>query len=229
MAKGKNVEMIKMNTPVCKGKFLYLNNPLEDADGQYPATYAATLVADPDEANELVDAINKLVDETYEKALVAKKDGKPVLKPAQKKTLVKKYPYEEEYIEDEETGEESPTGNLLIKCKQKAEVTRKKDGKTFHIRPRAFDRFGRQIDLDETMIFGGSTVQCNVTLIPWFIPATPAVGVKLQLNATQVIELSTGGGSDNAEDYGFQTEAMPEGMATGEDTGEAPQEDDVDF
>lgn len=87
------------------------------------------------------------------------------------------------------------TGNVVIKCK----VDNRDD---WDRKPKQFDASGNRIDKN---VGGGSILKANVQVYTWNVSSL-GVGVTLQPVAVQVIELNEFGGSDNAEDFGFEKE-----------------------
>lgn len=103
---------------------------------------------------------------------------------------------------DEET--EEPTGNVIFKFAMKASG-KDKAGKPWSRKPVIFDARGQKMTKNIPDIWGGTEGKVSFEAQPYFIPGTGAVGLKLRLNAVQVIELVSGGGRD-AEGYGFGAE-----------------------
>ncbi|WP_422049707.1 hypothetical protein [Shimia sp.] len=105
------------------------------------------------------------------------------------------------YDEDDE-----PTGEVEMKLTMKASGVVKKgprEGKKWSRKPQLFDALGRPIK-GEIAIWGGSEliISFSFTESGYFIPATGAYGIKLQLEAAQVVTLRQGG-ERSASDYGF--------------------------
>lgn len=110
------------------------------------------------------------------------------------------------YDEDEE-----PTGEVEMKFSMKAGGVVKKGpraGKKWSRRPDIFDAFGRKVPPSAGVeIWGGSEliIAFNFREDGYFIPATGAWGIKLQLDAAQIITLRQGG-ERSAEDHGFKAQ-----------------------
>ena len=105
------------------------------------------------------------------------------------------------YDEDDE-----PTGEVEVKFSMKASGVVKKgprEGKKWTRKPQLFDALGRPIK-GEIAIWGGSEliIAFSFTENGYFIPATGAYGIKLQLEAAQIVTLRAGG-ERSAGDYGF--------------------------
>lgn len=180
-------------TPKMLTRFSWVKQPDTKfkAEGEY--SVSAILPEDSPECKEFQAYLEEQVDFSYEQAM----DG---AKPAVQKKIQKVYPWTEE--EDDE-GE--LTGNIMFRFKQQANVTSKKDGKTYHIQPKVFDGKGKQIEGKAIPFIGsGSTVKVNFSPWPYFHAKDKEAGISLRLNGIQILNLVSGGGS--AEDYGFDAE-----------------------
>ncbi|WEM05508.1 ssDNA binding protein and ssDNA annealing protein [Ralstonia phage BOESR1] len=102
---------------------------------------------------------------------------------------------------DKETEEE--TGFVTFKFAMKA-GGKTKAGKEWSRKPVIFDAKGKKM-VKTPDIWGGTEGKVSFEARPYFIPGTGAAGLKLALNAVQVIDLKSGGGRD-AEGYGFGEE-----------------------
>ena len=105
------------------------------------------------------------------------------------------------YDEDEE-----PTGQVELKLTMKASGVVKKgprEGKKWTRKPDLFDALGRKI-AKPVEIWGGSELIASVSFDPdgYFIPATGVCGLKLGLDAIQIVTLRQGG-ERSADSYGF--------------------------
>lgn len=101
---------------------------------------------------------------------------------------------------------DEPTGEVEMKFSMKASGVVKKgprEGKKWTRKPNLFDALGRPIK-GKIDIWGGSEliIAFSFTENGYFIPATGAYGIKLQLEAAQVVTLRQGG-ERSAGDYGF--------------------------
>lgn len=74
-------------------------------------------------------------------------------------------------------------------------------------------------------IWGGTEGKVSFEVAPYFIPGTALAGIKLRLNAVQVIELRSGG-NKSAGEYGFGEE---EGGFDAESVAEQEQEEKDEF
>lgn len=118
---------------------------------------------------------------------------------------------------DKETEEE--TGYVLFKFAMKASG-KTKAGKAWSRKPVIFDAKGKPLTKAPS-IWGGTEGKVSFEARPYFIPGTGTAGLKLALNAVQVIDLKSGGGRD-AGGYGFGEEdgyEYDEADAAQEDSG----------
>ncbi len=105
--------------------------------------------------------------------------------------------------------------------KSTASGTNKKTGKAWKRTIPLFDAKGAPMRKD---VYGGSTLIVAFSASPWVNPKCE-YGVKLQLEAVQVIDLVSTGGQRSASGFGFGEE---EGYADdGETPSEMPGEDDA--
>ncbi|HWL80082.1 MAG TPA: hypothetical protein VNR89_03955 [Roseomonas sp.] len=115
---------------------------------------------------------------------------------------------------DKET--EEPTGEIEFKFARKASGEYKKGpkaGKRWQATVPLFDAKGRLIPThdkngdvrpDAPKVWGGTLARVSFEPSAYFIPGTGAAGLKLNLEAVQIIEL--GGGARSASSYGFGAE-----------------------
>lgn len=130
---------------------------------------------------------DKFFDET-KKSLIANKKG------AKAKELKSAPIVVEEY---DDQGNE--TGMVLMKGTADA-VGKRKDGSTFNREVHVFDAAGKRLK-KVPAVFGGSRLKMAVIAFPYYSAAANQVGISLRLEAVQIIELVSGGGS--AQSYGF--------------------------
>jgi hypothetical protein len=102
------------------------------------------------------------------------------------------------YSVDDESGE------VTFTFKMKASGVSKKTGKDWSRTPVFFDAKGAAIK-EAPKVGGGSTLRVNFEFFPYYTAAVGA-GVKLALEAIQVLDLVEFGGNRKASDYGFETE-----------------------
>lgn len=106
---------------------------------------------------------------------------------------------------DEETGEE--TGNVVVLVKTNAFVKDKRTGQEREKRIDFFDAKGKKMTADQVpSIGGGSRLKVAATMKAYYMAAHDTVGVTFYLNAVQVIDLVSFGGSRDASAYGFGEE-----------------------
>lgn len=173
--------------------------------------YKVTLILSQEEAEPLIAQLQPL----YDAAIEAGKEEFKGLKVEARKKLkqITEQPFfSEEY--DKET--EEPTGNLLFNFKMKASGVRK-DKTKWSRKPAIFDAKGKPL-LKVPDIWGGTEGKVSFEVSPYFIPGTALTGIKLQLNAVQVLELRSGSQRD-ASQYGF-------GAEDGYEAGDASEGDD---
>lgn len=126
----------------------------------------------------------------------------------------------------DEAGEE--TGRILVKFGMAASFKDKKTGQPKTMKPALFDARGNPL-VNPPQIGNGSVLRVSYTVGSYNTPQ--ATGIKLYLNAVQVIELVEFGGGGDAKGYGFdveedgfQTEASKNGFDAADD-GEEQSED----
>lgn len=134
--------------------------------------------------------------------------------------------------------QDNPTGEVEMKVSMKASGVVKKGpraGKKWSRKPQLFDALGRPIK-GQIEVWGGTEGIIAFSFDPegYFIPATGAYGIKLQLEAAQIVTLRAGGEKD-ASAYGFgaqeggfdasQYEAPKEGDEGDDDDGLGGGED----
>lgn len=175
------------------------------------------LKAEDETTEKFLAFLDGLVEESYTEAVnTLKKDGKA----AAAKQVKRRYPYKDEL--DKDTGEE--TGFIELNFSTQAVS---KDGKPRKMR--LFDAKGESISPDDVKVAGGSVIKVNFTPSNYYMAASKEAGVKLYLNAVQIIDLvEFGGGS--ASDFGFEEEEGYTYEANtaedfGEDLGEGEDEE----
>jgi hypothetical protein len=98
---------------------------------------------------------------------------------------------ERKAIRDNWVGE--PTGNLLFRCKLKAQFTGS-EGETITQAPVVvMADTGEKIDVP---VYSGSIVRVKGQIVPYTNTATGQAGISLRMKAVQVLELVSGGGGD---------------------------------
>jgi len=166
--------------------------------GEYYITVAVP--RDSKEFAQIQAFLTPLLDKASENA----KEG---AKPAEANKIISVAPWTPETDAD---GEE--TGRMKLRFKQQANVTRKSDGKVFHIQPLVYDTKGAQIMPTDIPVVGmGSNVRVSYEVSPYLQKGDPkrgvppASGVSLRLKAVQIVDLVNGRGA-SAADFGFGEE-----------------------
>lgn len=212
-------EIVRITTPTGRAVFPWLNS----ADTEYSdeGVFHVSLALDPsdDGVQEFLDTLDEMATAAYDKAV---KEAKP----AMKKKLVRAEPYVDEVVVDEETGEESETGCVLVKCKTKA-VFKSKSGDMMPRKIPFFDAQGKQLP-EVPSIWGGSLLKVNVTPADYMVASTKQAGVTCRINAIQIISLQGGGGADAAS-YGFGAEEGDYEAPSVDNAGGTDGGDDEDF
>lgn len=142
----------------------------------------------------LKELIDRLVDEAWDEHEIPAK---------YKKKASKIYPYEEE-VDDE--GE--PTGNLIFKFKQNAEI--EVNGEKRKVTIDLFDARKKKV---KSLVGNGSIVKMAFTTRPFGMVQGKdyIVGISLDFSAAQVLKLEAYGGG-NADSYGFGDEEDYDGV-----------------
>lgn len=169
----------------------------------------------------------KKIDAALEAAVENARAQFAELKPATRKKLGDisiNEPFEVVYDEDE-----NETGEVLMKFTMKAGGIVKKgprQGKRWARKPQLFDAKGKPM-LKAPEIWGGTVGKVSFSFITdgYFIPGTGATGIKLQLEAVQIIELVSGG-QRQGSDFGFEEEE--DGFEYDESQFEDEADDDSD-
>lgn len=226
-------KIVKMNTPLGVAKWPKLSEP-DYGTKDYPkpeGEYSVKLIFDESDP-KFVTFREKL--EAYMTPVEAMADEKFAdLKKAQRDKLgstTRNDLFTTLYDEDDE-----PTGEVEMKFTMKAGGVVKKgprEGKKWSRKPQLFDALGRPVK-GKIDIWGGSEliIAFSFTEDGYFIPATGAYGIKLQLEAAQVVTLRAGG-ERSAGDYGFgkqeggfdASEAASQNQNDGDDEGDGEDE-----
>lgn len=219
MAKAKKLKFV---TPIGEAVYPYLNKPdTADINGQpqRPAykvglrlsedSTAGTIQSGKASDETLRELIDRLVDEAWD----SKVDDIPA---KYKKKAQKVYPYEEEV---DAAGE--PTGTLLFKFKQNAEL-KMKDGSISKVTMNLFDAKGKRITSN---VGGGSELKVAFTHRDYGMVSGKDynVGISLDFSGVQVLKLEEYGGG-SAESFGFGEEEGYE--ASGDEPVAASDHDD---
>ena len=206
-----------------RGVFKYpaLNKP-DYGNEQFPkpnGEYKVQLILSEAEAQPLIEKLQPL----YDAAIAEGKEKFKELKVEARKKLGKVTEndlYATEY--DQET--EEPTGNLIFKFTMQASGENKKKER-WERKPALFDAKGKPLPKNAPAIWGGTEGKVSFEASPYFIPGTGAAGLKLRLQAVQVLELVTGG-QRSADAYGFGAEDGYEADDNNEEGDDAPFDTD---
>lgn len=185
-----------------RGVFVYpkLNEP-DYGTTEFPkpdGEYSVTLRLSHDEAEPLLKKLKPHLDAAYEAGREAFAKL-PVGTRKKLKDITENDLFKVEY--DRETEEE--TGYLLFKFTMKASG-KTKTGREWSRSPAIFDAKGKRMD-KVPPIWGGTVGKVAFEARPYFIVGSGAAGLKLSLNAVQIIDLVSGGGR-TADGYGFGEE-----------------------
>lgn len=195
---------VKLNAPMAVAKWPKLTEP-DYGTAEYPkpeGEYSVKLVWDETDP-AFIKFREKL--EPYSAAAEAKGRAEfAALKKPQRDKLgdLKINPlFTPVYDENDE-----PTGQVEMKLTKRASGVVKKgprEGKKWASKPDIYDALGRQIKT-KVDIWGGSEIIAAVSFIEggYFIAGTGICGLKLSLDAVQIITLREGGTRDAAS-YGF--------------------------
>ena len=185
-----------------KGVALYprVNKPDTkfDANGVYKVDLKLD-TENPEDA-KFIAGLDALHQEAFEAAVAeaVEKGEYKTEAAARKKVKQADLPYAT--IEDED-GED--TQFVKVRFKMKAKVRSKKTGETFELKPKVFDAHKQEMT-KVPAIYSGTILRVAYKPRHWYTKQLGA-GVKLQLEAVQIIELVSGSGGD-ADSYGFGDE-----------------------
>lgn len=218
----------KVASPIGVARHAYLNKPDHGQAGWYDevGNFKADLVVPKEEAQEFIDKFKELLDAQVAEIL-------PHLKGASKAKFKVRDLFEEgcpighDYDDDGET-----TGNVVIKFKSSASFTNKKTGEVVSLKPRIVDCTPKSEGgpfVVTKIVYGGSTIRLSCNMKPYY--HTNAVGVKLEINAVQVIKMAEYGNDNDDEGFddfegGFTASAPSKSM---DHPTEAPSSEEEDF
>lgn len=185
-----------------KGKASYprLNKP--DTKFDPNGVYKAPLLVDTDEqaGGEFKELLDDLADQAFEQAVkqAVEAGAYKTEALARKKVTRADLPYT--VVEDED-GEE--TSVIKVNFKMKAHVVTKK-GDEFDLKPKVFDAHKNELAKCPA-VYSGSILRVAFKPVFWYTKKLGA-GVKLQMEAVQIIELVSGSEGGDADSYGFGEE-----------------------
>lgn len=205
-----------------KGTFKYPR--LNEADTKFKdeGEFSVKLVLSKDDAEPLIAKLKPLHDEAVTKGKAAFKELKPDVKAKLAKKGIKNAVINAFYS-DEVDAEGNETGNVEFNIKRTASGVNKKTNKPWEIKSiPMFDAKGKKIAVNP---WGGTVGKVTFTVGDYFIAGTAACGIKLSLEAVQILELVQGG-EKSASGYGFEEEEGYEGSEGGDEAGEEPAGED---
>ena len=169
------------------GPFPSLTKP--DTKFNPDGEYKAQLIVPIEEAQGLIDEINKQYKEFYDK--VTEEERKKKRKPKlQLKEADKPYAIDED------------EGTVTFKYKLKS-LIKMKDGSEIKRRPIIYDSRGKEVSEVINIYIGqGSEVEISTLFYPWYTP-TLGVGISLQFNGVQVMKLENKSYTPDASSMGF--------------------------
>ena len=130
------------------------------------------------------------------------------------RSIVPYHPYLDE-VDDE--GE--PTGRVLVRFKQNAQITTK-DGRVINITIPIFDGRGTPLKSD---VYGGSVIKVAFSMRNTWMAKDKQAGIRLDMSAVQVLKLVEY--SKDAASFGFEVSDEPDEEAPWEDDGSEDQDD----
>lgn len=177
-----------------RGKSLYARVQTPDTRFDDTGVYHLDLLVEPKQAQPMIDLIQGVLDEFYDKNdAIAKalSQGRKVAKAS--------------------IYEEMQDGTYRFKFKQKAQI-KDKNGNVYDKHVAVFDAKVKPMDEE---IGNGSTVKVSYMCAPYYTPSTKTAGVSLRLVGVQVIDLVSFGDGDCGftEEEGFTAEESSEPTA----------------
>lgn len=202
----------------------YGTDAFPNPDGEFNTR----LVVDEETKDAFMEKLSPIIERAEE---VAEEEFKK-LKPAARKKLGEvSWNDLAEPLFDDET--EEPTGEYAFRFATKASGKNKKTGKPWKRTLPLFD--AKRKPLKVTSLWGGTEGKLSFNARPYFVAGTGVAGVKLYLEAAQILDLVQGGersasGYGFDEEEGFEKEEAPEDAFDDEDEGsdadEEAEEDD---
>ena len=174
---------VTLTTPLATAVYPRLNEP--DYKFDPSGTFSVTARVSAEEGQGLKDELDKMLDQHHQTLI--KERRKPNLKRAD---LTVKPAYDDDGNE---------TGELDFKFTMKPNVTTQ-TGKSWVQRPKLYD--SQMQGFNGPVIGGGSKIVVNFTPAPYYTAALGA-GLKLRLNAVQIVELEEYKKAGDVESLGF--------------------------
>jgi hypothetical protein len=224
MAEAKRPVRERLITP--KGVAVYPRLTTPDTKFNPEGVYSIRLRMSEEDAAEMMADLDARAQAAFDKA-VADNGGKTFkLVKGKKVELEKNDPYVRVLDEDGENF----TGEIEFSFSMKATFT-DKDKKVHKRKPGLADGKGKELKKAPN-IYGGSIVKVNYT--PSAYQINTAAGVKLYLNAVQILSLVSGGGgnmgfgAEDDADYSYEEDADSEDFGS-DDAGSTDGDDDDQF
>lgn len=197
----KKAKRPSFTTP--KGTFKYprLNEP-DFGNDKFPkpeGAFKLKLVMPKADAEVLIEKLQPMYDEAMAEAKAKFKELKPETRKKLKEVTENALFTE---LLDPET--EEATGDVEFSFAMTHSGKDKKTDKVWKRYVAIFDAKGLRMK-PAPQIWGGTVGKVSFTPSPYFVPGTGAAGLKLNLNAVQVIDLVSNG-ERSAEGYGFGAE-----------------------
>jgi hypothetical protein len=225
MAEAKRPVRERLITP--KGVAVYPRLTTPDTKFNPEGVYSLRLRMSEEEAADMMADLDARAQASFDKA-VADNGGKTFkLVKGKKVELEKNDPYVRVLDEDGE----SFTGEIEFSFSMKA-TYKDKDGKVHKRNPGLADGKGKALKKPPN-IYGGSIVKVNYT--PGEYQINTASGVKLYLNAVQIIKLVSGGGgamgfgADEDAEYSYEEDDDSSGFGDDDSSSTDDQDDDDQF
>lgn len=201
----ERIPAIKKNTPIGIAKWPKLSEP-DYGTADYPkpeGEYSVKLIFE--EANPAFQKFRDEMEPFIAEAEAAAKTAFAALAKASRDKLGGTHRMNPLFTPIYDENDE-PTGHVELKLSMKASGVVKKgprEGKKWNRAPNLFDALGRPIK-DKVEIWGGSELICafNFQRGGYFIAGTGVGGLKVSLEAVQIVTLRQGG-ERSASDYGF--------------------------
>ena len=222
MAEEKKARPAKHVSAAGRGKYVWVNKPDMKFDEGKGGKFKVDLILEAADAATDKKIIDAAVEAAWAQMTAEIKEKLAGKAAAKIKTLSREYPYVE--LSDDDGKE---TGDVQFKFKQNAIIKSAKKG-LINVKIPIFDAKGKPIS---DIVYGGSLLKVSYSMRPYLMESTKKIGVTLDLNAVQVLELVSSSGAADAEGYGFGAEEGYEGEeAPGSEFGAGdPASGEADF
>lgn len=207
-----------------KGTALWPKLNAPDTQFKAEGEYSVKLALDPSKDK----SVQPFLDELQARFDAYLDEVKAEVGPVKAKKLKPNEPFTAEL---DEAGEE--TGRFLVKFGMAAQFKDKKTGQVKTMKPAIFDARGNPL-ANPPQIGNDSVLRISYSVSGYNTPQ--ATGIKLYLNAVQIIELVEFGGGGNAKGFGFEvvedgyeSEASKAGFTEGDADDSTDEETSDDF